>query len=98
MDTTPLKPFVESKPKTLPFYSGGGDVTIGQFGPTRFIITLNPDGHTEASLSRGSPLWRPTDSQIAAFFRLWGCQPLYEDPRAKRCRMFVMRDTRIKVY
>jgi hypothetical protein len=93
IDLTPLRTLADPNITGLPCYHGGGEVIVGYLGTLRFIVSVEPDGHCEASLARGK---RPaTDAQVTAFFRKWGIPvPKMEDTRARHCRMFVVQDTR----
>ena len=93
IDLSPLEPLADRSVTTLPFYTGDGRVMVGYLGATRFIVTLETDGHCEISLSSNKRA--ATDAQVDAFFRKLGVpRPSQEDPRARRCRMFTVVDTR----
>lgn len=62
--------------------SPGTSVIAGQFGALNFMVTLDHDGHCEASLAGIQS--RPTEAQIAAFYKAWGV----ERPQSPPSRIF----------
>ena len=54
------------------------DLVCGYLGNTAFVVTLDGDGHCEASLSRADRA--PTPGEVMAFFRKWGVLPEFTKP------------------
>lgn len=69
-------------------------MAASQARPCRFIVTEDVDGQIEASLSveasDGGP-GKPSDRQVARFFKTVGVQPISESRRPQRTRHFVVR-------
>lgn len=91
VDMAPLAPTMVDVPEQ--FRRIGTDVFMGWLGRTAWMVTVDSDGHVEASLSRVDK-FKPTDAQVRAFFRLWGRDPGVETRAAKRCRHFVVEPGR----
>jgi len=84
-------------PSSLQMYveATGGTALVGHFHEFLFVVTQDPDGHTEMSLTSKNPSKRPGDKAIAAFLNnCFRGQPISmsetERP-TKRVRHFVLR-------
>jgi len=82
----------------LPGFTGKRAIFARRF-PLSVIATEDFDGQVELSLSvcnGRTPLRRPTDAHVRAFFRWLGVEPLVEDLRATRhTRHFILPPTSI---
>jgi hypothetical protein len=96
IDLSPLRP-IEDRATiaaiwAMPISPQPDRISAGRLGNLAFVVTLDGDGHCEASLSRADRA--PTPGEVAAFFRIWGVTP--DEPTPHRIfggkgRMFVVR-------
>lgn len=76
----PLRPLMDKAvtARIKATHAGPGDLIAGNLGATSFVVTLDADGHCEASLSTRHA--KPSPAQIAAFWARWGYEPDYPVP------------------
>lgn len=80
-DLAPLRPLMDKSltARIKATHAGPSDLVAGCLGSTRFVVTLDADGHCEASLSTHHG--KPSLAQIAAFWARWGYEPDYPVPQ-----------------
>jgi hypothetical protein len=97
----PIADYLDDTPPVLPFYTGFAAVQGRRLGVS-FLISVDHDGHIEASFStpetrikrrrRGYNSKPATPPQCWAFFRAWGINPEDFDGRAlPRVRHYIVR-------
>lgn len=98
IDLRPLEKLpLRDPPPTLQHYANetGGKVYVGNFGKYIFIVTQDPDGHTEMSLSSRDRLsGKPPDDVFGTFMMQFHPQPIswMETPRPQTyVRHWVLR-------
>lgn len=101
----PIADYLDDDPPCLPGYTGFAAVQGERLG-VAFLITVDHDGHVEASFSTHKPKSRgirrrpytgprsdpATPPQCRAFFRVWGITPVeFDGTRLKGIRHYVVR-------
>ena len=86
-----LRPYVVPEKPFLPGWRGK-EAVQGYFGKCQFIVTVDHDGHTEASLLRktGGRNRRPTKKMVREFFQVWNVSPLSREEGRNGMQHFVV--------